>query len=212
MSIFHLRKEYMSADLRRGNLRGDPFEQFDVWFRQAREVCLSEPNAMTLATADRSGQPSARIVLLKEYSSEGFRFFTNYGSRKGRELAENPQAALVFHWGELERQVAAKGSVVRVSREESEVYFHSRPIGSQLGACVSQQSDAIPNREALERQLEELREKYSGKEIPVPELWGGFLLIPSYMEFWQGRPNRLHDRFRYSKKPEGGWRIDRLAP
>jgi pyridoxamine 5'-phosphate oxidase len=167
---------------------------------------------MTLATSTKGGKPSARIVLLKNVDEEGFVFFTNYGSRKGRELLKNPVAALVFHWVELERQVRIIGSAKKVSREESAQYFRTRPIGSQLGAWASKQSEILQSRQQIEKRVLELETEYANKEIPVPPLWGGFRIKPTEIEFWQGRPNRLHDRLRYSLTRGGKWRIERLSP
>jgi pyridoxamine 5'-phosphate oxidase len=167
---------------------------------------------MTLATAAADGQPSARIVLLKEVNHDGFVFYTNYGSRKGRELAGNPRAALVFYWPQLERQVRITGAVLKTSRSESEAYFRTRPRGSQLAAWASRQSSPIPDRALLEARVKKLGAKYAGASVPLPPNWGGFRLRPESIEFWQGRPNRLHDRLRYSREPGGGWKIERLAP
>jgi len=211
-SIADLRREYTLAGLRRAELETDPMAQFGKWFRQALAANLAEPNAMTLATADREGRPSCRIVLLKGLDERGFTFFTNYESRKGRELSENPNAALVLFWAELERQVCIAGTVSKISREESEKYFASRPKGSRLAAWVSSQSDSITNRAALENRLNELLAKYPGEEVPLPPYWGGYCLAPARIEFWQGRPNRLHDRFQYLRQPNNQWRIERLSP
>jgi pyridoxamine 5'-phosphate oxidase len=167
---------------------------------------------MTLATADKAGRPSSRIVLLKEVDERGFTFFTNYESRKGRELAENPHAALTLYWAELERQICIVGEVTKTSRAESEKYFAMRPRGSQLGACVSRQSLVVPDRGFLEKRLAEVEKQVEGGDVPTPAYWGGYILAPSRIEFWQGRPNRLHDRFQYSKQAGGSWRIDRLSP
>ena len=212
LSIANLRREYTLAGLRRTDLEADPMVQFAKWFQQALGAGLTEPNAMTLATADRQGRPSARIVLLKGTDARGFIFFTNYESRKGHELAENPNASLVMYWAELERQVCINGSVGRISREESEKYFDSRPKGSRLSAWVSSQSKPIGNRGDLEKQLIEVAAKYSGNDVPTPPYWGGFCLTPERIEFWQGRPDRLHDRFEYAKQPDGRWVIQRLSP
>lgn len=206
-----LRKEYALAGLRRADLAADPFAQFTNWFDVAVAEAFGEPNAMTLATADAGGFPSARTVLLKGYDERGFCFYTNYDSRKGRELAENPRASLVFHWQNLERQILIQGNVERVSREQTLAYFRSRPRGSQLGAIVSPQSEIIPDRAFLEKRLADLETQYATGDIPLPENWGGFRVIPVRFEFWQGRRNRLHDRFQYIQT-ERNWQIDRLSP
>jgi len=208
-----LRKEYTLRGLHRNELDRDPFLQFGRWFDESvRTAGDREPNAMTLATASKQGTPSARIVLLKGFSERGLIFFTSYESRKARDLAENPRAALNFHWPWLERQIQIEGSVEKVSREESEIYFNKRPIGSRLGAIVSKQSSIIESREVLEHKLEQVAAEYRTSTPPVPELWGGYLVCPERFEFWQGRENRLHDRFLYSRKTGGGWQIDRLSP
>lgn len=211
-SISHLRKEYTIAGLTENELDPNPFNQFRKWLNQAIEAGLPEPTAMTLATATKDGKPSARIVLLKNVDEEGFVFFTNYGSRKGRELLKNPTAALVFHWVELERQVRIIGKAKNVSREESEQYFRTRPIGSQLGAWASKQSEILQSRQEIEKRVLELEAQYANKEIPVPPVWGGFRIKPTEIEFWQGRPNRLHDRLRYALARGGKWKIVRLSP
>jgi len=211
MSLADLRRSYTLAGLRRVELDADPIQQFQKWLQQALDAQLLEPTAMTLATADQNGRPSARIVLLKGLDERGFIFFTNYESRKGRELAENPNASLVFYWAELERQVRVSGTASRISREESENYFKSRPRGHRLGAWVSTQSDVITNRAVLEERLKQLEAKYPG-DVPLPPYWGGYVLSPVEIEFWQGRPNRLHDRFRYGKQADATWLIERLAP
>ena len=190
----------------------DPIVQFKNWLKQATEAGISEPTAMTLATTAEDGQPSARIVLLKEVSQDGFVFYTNYESRKGRELAANPRAALVSYWPQLERQVRITGAVAKTSRSESEAYFQTRPRGSQLAAWASSQSSVIPDRDVLEARVKILDAKYAGADVPLPPNWGGYRLRPESIEFWQGRPNRLHDRLRYSREPGGGWKIERLAP
>lgn len=207
-----LRREYSLTGLRRAELANDPMVQFGKWFEQAVAAKLTEPNAMTLATVDREGRPSARIVLLKGVDERGFTFFTNYESRKGRELSENPNAAVVLFWAELERQVCISGTVSKISREESAKYFNIRPKGSRVAAWVSSQSEAIAGRAALEDRLNELLTKYPGEEVPLPPYWGGYCLAPVRIEFWQGRPNRLHDRFQYLKLPDNQWRIERLSP
>jgi pyridoxamine 5'-phosphate oxidase len=196
----------------RGDLLSNPLAQFERWFEEARAAGLELPEAMTLATADARGRPSARTVLLKGVDERGFLFFTNYESRKGRELAENAQAALVFHWPqEPRRQVTAAGLVERLGAKESEAYFRTRPLGSRLGAWASPQSEAISDRAELEGAFAEAQERF-GDDPPLPPWWGGFVLAPVRVEFWQNRPNRLHDRFRYTRKDDGGWMLERLAP
>jgi pyridoxamine 5'-phosphate oxidase len=211
MNVSDIRREYEAAGLSERDLAADPIEQLRAWLDQARAAYPEELTSMTLATADREGRPSARVVLLKGLDERGLVFYTNYESRKGQELAENPRAALVFYWPVLERQVRIEGTVERTSREESETYFISRPLGSRLGAWVSPQSRPIPGREELERRLREAGERF-GEEVPLPASWGGYRVRPESIEFWQGRPNRLHDRLRYSLAADGGWRIERLAP
>ena len=212
MSLSDLRREYALAGLKESDLDPSPFKQFDKWFQQALAAGLPEPNAMTLATATPDGKPSARVVLLKGFNEHGFVFFTNYESQKGRELSANPHAALVCYWIELERQVRISGRVSRVSAEESEDYFRSRPVGSQLGAWVSRQSQVVSGREILEDKLEELTQEYQSKPIPLPPYWGGYRVAPDTIEFWQGRPNRLHDRLRYTRQSGDQWLIERLSP
>jgi pyridoxamine 5'-phosphate oxidase len=205
-------EEYPLGSLTKADLDPDPFRQFARWFEQARTSGAADPHAMTLATATRDGIPSARMVLLNAFDARGFVFYTNYESRKGRDLAQNPYAALVFYWPELRRQVRAAGRVERLTPAESDAYFRRRPAGSRLGAWASHQSEVIADREALERRVEELAAEFTGREIPRPPYWGGCRVVPDSFEFWQSRPNRLHDRFRYSPRPDGGWRIERLAP
>lgn len=212
MTLRDLRKDYTLGGLLETEVDPDPIAQFRVWFAQAQEARGSEPNAMTVATADESGNPSARIVLLKEVDERGFVFFSNYLSQKGRQLTENPRIELLFYWPELERQVRVHGSVTRVAREESEAYFRSRPLGNQLGALVSQQSQVIGGRDELERAHEQLLETYADGSVPMPDAWGGFRVSPETIEFWQGRQSRLHDRLRYRKAEDGTWVIERLAP
>jgi pyridoxamine 5'-phosphate oxidase len=212
LSLADLRVIYTRAGLSEGDVDPDPIVQFEQWFAEAHQGGVKEPNAMTLATATKDGQPSARIVLLKDLDESGFAFYTNYESQKGRELAENPRAALVFYWPELERQVRVQGAIVKVAREESEAYFHSRPRGSQLGALASRQSRVIRGRNVLEGLLKDLEQTLDGVEVPMPEDWGGFRLNPESIEFWQGRPDRLHDRLRYAKEANGRWSLRRLAP
>ena len=211
-SIASLRLSYARASLREGDVAADPVTQFLAWFDDARSAQLRELNAMTLATATPDGVPSARIVLLKGVDERGFVFYTDYRSRKGSELAANPRAALVFHWMELERQVRVSGDVEQVSRAESERYFASRPFGSRIGAWTSHQSQVIAGREDLERRESELAARFADGDVPLPTHWGGYRVLPSDVEFWQGRPSRLHDRLRYVRSGEGGWRIERLSP
>lgn len=190
----------------------DPFVQFDSWWDDAVKSELNEINAMTLATASATGMPSARIVLLKSVSEAGFVFFTNYNSQKGKELEENPRACLVFFWKELERQIRITGMVQKVSVEESDEYFNSRPEGSRIGAWASPQSSVIESREIIEINIANYARQFAKGEIARPPHWGGYIVIPSVIEFWQGRPNRLHDRIQYSKITDGSWKIERLAP
>ncbi len=193
------------------DLDRDPLTQFGRWYEEARAGGAFEPDAVAIATATPDGRPSARMVLLKGFDAEGLVFFTNYGSRKAAELAANPRAALLFHWPELGRQVRIEGAVARATRAEAEAYAHSRPRQSQLSALASPQSQAVPSREWLEQQVKELDEEHADGELPVREDWGGYRLVPDAWEFWQHRPNRLHDRFRYLPDPPG-WRIERLGP
>jgi pyridoxamine 5'-phosphate oxidase len=201
-----------SPPLNKSNVDADPFRQFDRWFADAQAAVPILPNAMTLATATRDGVPSARVVLLKGFDERGFVFYTNYESQKGRELDENPTAALVFYWPELARQVRITGRVTRTSREESEAYFQTRPLDSQLGALASRQSEVIPSREVLEAKMDELISEYRDKPIPLPPFWGGYRLAPVTIEFWQSRPSRLHDRLRYTRLADREWLIERLSP
>jgi pyridoxamine 5'-phosphate oxidase len=234
MSIADLRREYNLAGLRRRDLDSNAMAQFRRWFEEATGARKSgrvrkffvnlyksllmiggaellDMNAMTLATADRQGRPSARIVLLKGLDDRGFIFYTNYNSRKGHELEENPYAALVFYWPELERQVCVAGQVAKLPGSESEAYFRTRPRGSQIAAWASDQSEVMSNRAELEAKWKQFEERYPG-EVPCPAHWGGYVLSPTRLEFWQGRPNRLHDRFRYSRQQDGSWLIERLSP
>ena len=194
------------------DLDPNPFTQFARWLREAADAKLIEPTAMTLATATPDGAPSARMVLLKGFDEGGFVFYTNYESQKGRELAENPRAALVFYWAELGRQVRITGQVGKVSHDESEAYFRTRPLGSRLSAWVSRQSQAIQSREMLESRVEQLMAEYPDENIPLPPDWGGYRLSPDAIEFWQHRPNRLHDRLRYTRQADGDWVVERLSP
>ena len=211
MSISDLRREYAHARLDEADVSADPIAEFDRWFSQALDAQVLEPNAMSLATSTPKGIPSVRMVLLKGYDGRGFVFFTDYRSRKGSELDSNPHAALAFYWGELERQVRITGSVERTSQEESEQYYRSRPLGSRLGAWVSHQSRVIPSRALLETGLEEVKERFSTDDVPLPPHWGGYRLRHMEVEFWQGREDRLHDRIRYLREGEG-WRVERLSP
>lgn len=214
VDVKNLRSEYTLSGLYRKDLSADPFEQFKNWFYESVMTAGDrEPNAMTLATASQSGKPSVRVVLLKGFEANGVVFFTNYESRKAQQLAENPYAALNFHWPWLERQIQIEGTVHKTSREESRAYFGMRPLGSRLGAIASErQSAVIENREVLEERLSALKMQYQGEEPPLPEFWGGYRLIPQRFEFWQGRENRLHDRFLYLPGADGRWKIDRLSP
>jgi pyridoxamine 5'-phosphate oxidase len=200
------------ARLDEADLDPDPLVQFERWMKDALDAGVHLPNAMALATAGDDGRPSARMVLLKSFGEDGFTFFTNYGSRKARDLFANPYASLVFYWPALERQVCISGDVQKESFEESEAYWKTRPFGSRLSAWASPQSEVITNRDALEASFTELEERYRGGDVPLPPHWGGFRLTPDAMEFWQGRPNRLHDRLRYVRVPGVGWMIERLAP
>jgi pyridoxamine 5'-phosphate oxidase len=234
MNVADIRRDYTHGALDRAQLDANPLAQFEKWFADAvaknsasyfRRIGIAlfklwhavlghtppDANAMVLATVDKNGIPSTRTVLLKGVDARGFIFYTNYDSRKGRELSENPNASLTFYWPELERQVCAAGVVEKVSREESENYFKSRPRGSQLSAWASNQSDAVAGRHALESHWNEMEKKFPG-EVPLPPNWGGFILKPRRIEFWQGRASRLHDRFQYTKQPDNSWKLERLAP
>ncbi len=208
-----LRREYETRGLRRAELHPDPIEQFATWFSTAVNSALPEANAIALATATSAGEPSARVVLLKAIDERGFVFFTNYESQKGVELEKNPAAAFVVYWTQLERQIRVTGRVEKTSREESKAYFHERPRGSQLGAWVSRQSEVIDARRILDARLAEMTERFAGnKTIELPPHWGGYRIVPATIEFWQGRADRLHDRFRYTREEDGFWKIERLAP
>ena len=234
MNLGDFREYYRRGSLGRAGLDANPIAQFEAWFRQAageqsqsrwRKIGIAlyklwstilnhrpaDTNAMTLATVDKNGKPSTRTVLLKSVDERGFIFFTNYDSRKGRELAENPNAALTFFWSELERQICVAGSVTKLPVAESEAYFKSRPRGSRLAAWASNQSETVPDRATLEAKWRELEKKFPD-EIPLPPNWGGFILRPERIEFWQGRPSRLHDRFSYARQPDNSWKLERLAP
>ncbi|MGH7999774.1 MAG: pyridoxamine 5'-phosphate oxidase [Brasilonema sp.] len=211
-TIANLRKDYTLQGLRQKDVNFNPFIQFRQWFDQALAAQLPEPNAMTLATATAEGQPSARMVLLKGFDQRGFVFYTNYNSHKGQELAENPQASLVFWWAELERQVRISGRVEKVSENESDEYFYSRPLNSRLGAWASHQSEVIESREVMEQRMQELQIQYQNQDIKRPRHWGGLRVIPIEIEFWQGRSNRLHDRLLYTRLDSNNWKIVRLSP
>jgi pyridoxamine 5'-phosphate oxidase len=204
--------DHVGKGLRRSDLDPNPIRQFANWFTAAIEASIRDVNAMSLATAGRDARPSVRIVLLKSFDQDGFVFFTNYESAKGKQLDANPYAALGFYWIELDRQIRISGKVEKTSREESQAYFHSRPVGSQLGAWASRQSEIVDGRRVLDARMAEMTERFRKKRIPLPPRWGGYRLKPDIMEFWQGRPNRLHDRFRYTRLANGSWQIDRLAP
>jgi pyridoxamine 5'-phosphate oxidase len=211
MDLANFRKEYSNRGLKREEMDADPVSQFSTWFSQATELGLHEPNAMTLATVDESGMPCQRTVLLKYFDSAGFVFFTNYNSRKAKQIEANPRVSLLFPWITLERQVVIQGSAERISTAESLKYFISRPRESQIGAWVSNQSEVITSRKFLMQKLAEIGEKFSQGEIPLPSFWGGYRIRPQAMEFWQGGPARLHDRFFY-RKTDADWSIERLSP
>lgn len=212
MSLADRRTEYQGPPLDPGSVDPDPLRQFAVWFDDAAQAGEPDPNAMTLATVSPGGQPAARVVLLKAVHHGDFLFYTNYESAKASELAANPAAALLFFWPSLSRQVRIAGRTVRVTPAESEAYFATRPRGSQIGAWASRQSAVLPSRAALERAVAELEARFGADPIPRPPHWGGYRLTPHEIEFWQGRANRLHDRVRYRRDPDGGWSVDRLYP
>jgi pyridoxamine 5'-phosphate oxidase len=210
--IAALRQDYKRATLEEQNVAAGPLPQFERWWQDVMDSQLEEPNAMTLATSTADGKPSARIVLLKSFDANGFLFFTNYDSRKGHELAENPQVTLLFFWKELERQVRIEGTVSKASAAVNDEYFLSRPVGSQIGAIASPQSQVIPGRAFLEEKVQELEKEYAQSAPRRPEHWGGYVVKPEVVEFWQGRSSRLHDRIRYVLQKDNSWKIERLAP
>jgi pyridoxamine 5'-phosphate oxidase len=208
----NLRVNYTAAELSENSTKADPIKQFEVWFNEAQDAKIPEGNAMTLATATYDGRPSARIVLLKGFYDAGFIFYTNYLSRKGKEITKNPLGALTFFWPEMERQIRIEGTIEKISKEQSEKYFHSRPKDSQIGAVASPQSQEIADRDVIEKKWKELELEYADKEVPKPSFWGGYILKPRLIEFWQGRPSRLHDRILYKKIDNKNWKKVRLAP
>lgn len=211
--LSNYRKSYEKQELLESNISDNPIELFQKWFYEVEaNYNVGETNAMTISTFGLDGYPKSRVVLLKKYTDEGFIFYTNYESEKGKAITKNPKVCLSFFWQEAERQVIIKGTAEKIADNLSDGYFESRPRGSQLGALVSHQSDVVENREVLEQRLKELEHKYDGKEIPRPEFWGGFIVKPVEMEFWQGRPNRLHDRIRYSLNSDFDWKMERLSP
>ena len=207
-----IRKEYTQKALVESGIEADPVRQFNIWWQDALEAKIIEVNAMTLATASADGMPSARTVLMKGFSEKGFTFFTNYNSFKGQQLSENPKASLLFFWKELERQVRITGIVGKISSEESNAYFQSRPRPSQVGAVVSPQSQVIESRQWLDEKYEDVLKQFENANVQRPAHWGGYIVRPVIIEFWQGRPGRLHDRIQYSLLPDGKWKIERLAP
>jgi pyridoxamine 5'-phosphate oxidase len=208
----NLREDYTGVSLSESNTKADPIKQFEIWFNEAQEANVPELNAMTLSTATYDGRPSARIVLLKGFYEAGFIFYTNYLSRKGKEITKNPIGALTFFWPGIDRQIRIEGTLEKVSKEQSEKYFHSRPKNSQIGALASPQSQEIADRESLEKKWNELATEYQDKEVPKPSFWGGYILKPRLIEFWQGQPSRLHDRILYKKIDNKNWKKVRLAP
>lgn len=212
LDLAALRQRYLKGGLDEQNTADSPFKQFEIWFKQAQEADLLEPNAMSLSTVDAEGQPSLRTVLLKQFDSDGFVFFTNYQSDKSLQIAQNPKVALLFPWLALERQVKVLGQAEKISLAQSMKYFASRPKGSQIGAWVSQQSQVLSSKQVLLSQFEKMKQKFKSGEVPFPDFWGGYRVIPHQIEFWQGGDNRLHDRICYQKQADGSWFKKRLAP
>ena len=212
MDLSAFREEYLKDTLHRADLAATPYEQFDRWFRQALESGIPEPNAMSVATVGAGGMPSLRTVLLKYYDDRGYVFFTNYTSRKAREIEQNAEVCMMLPWVALERQIIVYGRAERISRAETLKYFLSRPRESQLGAWVSHQSQVISTRKLLMMKLQELKNKFANGQVPLPDFWGGFRIVPHHMELWQGGPGRVHDRFMYSLQADGSWEIARLQP
>lgn len=212
MDLQSLRREYLKGGLHRRDLKADPFDQFDVWMQQAITLEITDPTAMTVATVSADGQPSQRIVLLKHVDSSGFVFYTNYSSRKAQDLAGNPRISLHFPWHSIERQVKVCGTASKISTVESLKYFLSRPKDSQIAALASRQSSVLTSRSVLLNQFEALKQKFQAGDVPLPDFWGGFRVVPTEIEFWQGGAKRLHDRFRYQRTADNAWQIDRLAP
>ena len=209
--LSNYREEYRRGELHENEIKANPFQQFEIWMQDTIDNRTIEPNAMAVATSTPDGKPSIRVVLLKELTDQGFVFFTNYHSRKGQEISSNQHVAAVFYWHIMERQVRIEGTIKKISEEESDTYFNSRPEASKIGAWVSPQSQVVNGREELDKLQQQSEQRFAGKSIPRPPHWGGYIIIPSKIEFWQGRPSRLHDRILYSITNEG-WKIDRLAP
>lgn len=212
MSIADQRRQYGQQSFKETEVDRDPIAQFRIWLNEAEKAQLIDATSMTVVTATRDGRPSARVMLLKGVGEQGFVFYSNYGSRKGLELAENPQASLVFYWYPLSRQVRIEGTVEKLSRQQSQTYFDSRPRESQISALASRQSRVIESRQVLETESQRLRDKYAGQQVPLPDDWGGYVLKPRVIEFWQGRDNRMHDRLCYTLQSDSQWHIKRLAP